>query len=65
MILFTVVMPNGHEYKLYADGHCTGFPSGACVINYAAPLLDLLKCNIGKEDFPCPSVTSKHGKISR
>lgn len=30
---FEVLMPDGHRFKVWADGHIEGYPLGAIVIN--------------------------------
>lgn len=41
--LFELRAPDGHVWRLYADGQIDGFPKGTTIINRAMPLLNALK----------------------
>ena len=54
MLVFKLITRDGHEYRLYANGECIGFPEGTCIANFAAPLvyeLGALRAKLREKEF--------------
>jgi len=54
-LLFELRGPDGHVWKLYANGTAEGFPVGTVIINNAIPVIDALL----SKQIPRACVTNK------
>lgn len=55
-VLFELHGPDGHQWTVTLGGHCTGFPEGTRVANYAWPLALAL---VGKMDLKGVALTDQ------
>lgn len=61
-LVFKLIAPDGHEYRLYANGECVGFPEGTYIANFAPQLiyeLETLRSKLREKELGCSLISEE------